>query len=140
MKTVIVALFVLLAVSQSEALRCHCGGLQNCGGSQDSCIGRIWVCAKVINIVGSSKSFSMPPIIMLLKQKDTLPLILHPVFPHVFTDPNFLQGCLSATDCMMLNRPDSNYFMGCWLEEGCKELNKPGGYSGSCCTQDLCNT
>ncbi|KAI4807499.1 hypothetical protein KUCAC02_027305 [Chaenocephalus aceratus] len=88
MKTVIVALFVLLAVSQSEALRCHCGGLQTCGSSQDSCFGRIWVCAKVINIVGSN--------------------------------PNFLQGCLSATDCMMLNRP--------------------GISSSSCCSTDLCNS
>ncbi|KAI9526377.1 hypothetical protein NQZ68_039985 [Dissostichus eleginoides] len=87
MKTVILALVVLVVVSQSEALECYCAGARTCPDRTETCKGLDQVCVRASVSVADGRY--------------------------------------------------SNYFMGCWLEEGCKELNKPGGYSGSCCTQDL---
>uniref|UniRef100_A0A3Q1BT88 UPAR/Ly6 domain-containing protein n=1 Tax=Amphiprion ocellaris TaxID=80972 RepID=A0A3Q1BT88_AMPOC len=47
MKTVIVALLVLVVVSQSEALRCYCGGLTRCSSSTQTCSGNANACANV---------------------------------------------------------------------------------------------
>ncbi|KAG7507488.1 hypothetical protein JOB18_035596 [Solea senegalensis] len=45
MKTVIVALLVVLVVSHSEALRCNCGGRTNCPSSgTQTCSGSNKVC------------------------------------------------------------------------------------------------
>ncbi|XP_008296711.1 three finger toxin MALT0070C-like [Stegastes partitus] len=45
MKTVVLALSVLLAVSQSEALRCKCGGVNSCPKSVEECTGSNIFCA-----------------------------------------------------------------------------------------------
>uniref|UniRef100_A0A8C4F757 Uncharacterized protein n=1 Tax=Dicentrarchus labrax TaxID=13489 RepID=A0A8C4F757_DICLA len=57
MKTVILALFVLLAVSQSEGLRCNCGGLKQCSSPVETCYGSNNVCASVIIYAGSRPSY-----------------------------------------------------------------------------------
>uniref|UniRef100_A0A3Q3WL69 UPAR/Ly6 domain-containing protein n=1 Tax=Mola mola TaxID=94237 RepID=A0A3Q3WL69_MOLML len=53
MKTVILALFVLLVVGQSEALRCNCGGMKQCSRPVETCYGSNNVCASVIIFAGS---------------------------------------------------------------------------------------
>ncbi|XP_078019773.1 uncharacterized protein LOC144459454 isoform X1 [Epinephelus lanceolatus] len=45
MKTVILALVVLLVVSQGEALKCLCGGRTRCPGRHQTCTGPNQVCA-----------------------------------------------------------------------------------------------
>nr|XP_046233359.1 phospholipase A2 inhibitor and Ly6/PLAUR domain-containing protein-like [Scatophagus argus] len=57
MKTVILALFVLLVVSQSEALRCNCGGQKHCSSPVETCYGQNNVCAGVIIYAGSRPSY-----------------------------------------------------------------------------------
>ncbi|CAN9509132.1 unnamed protein product [Ophioblennius macclurei] len=52
MKTLIVAVVVLLVVSQSEALECICGGLRRCSGPVETCYDSETVCASVIHSVG----------------------------------------------------------------------------------------
>ncbi|TDG97947.1 hypothetical protein EPR50_G00213510 [Perca flavescens] len=47
MKTVILALLVLLVVSHGEALTCWCGGLRKCAGRTEVCSGSNDVCASV---------------------------------------------------------------------------------------------
>ncbi|KAL7372155.1 hypothetical protein ABVT39_011101 [Epinephelus coioides] len=47
MKTVILALVVLLIVSQGEALRCWCGGIRSCSGRTETCSSSEDVCASV---------------------------------------------------------------------------------------------
>ncbi|XP_023123261.1 CD59 glycoprotein-like [Amphiprion ocellaris] len=54
MKTVIVALLVLVVVSQSEALRCYCGGLTRCSSSTQTCSGNANACASVVMTLGSN--------------------------------------------------------------------------------------
>eukprot|EP00066_Takifugu_rubripes_P030938 XP_011620204.1 PREDICTED: CD59B glycoprotein-like [Takifugu rubripes] len=58
MKTVIFALLVLLATTQSEALRCKCGGTyRNCRDPVETCYGSNQACASVIITVGSRPSY-----------------------------------------------------------------------------------
>uniref|UniRef100_A0A3Q0RN36 UPAR/Ly6 domain-containing protein n=1 Tax=Amphilophus citrinellus TaxID=61819 RepID=A0A3Q0RN36_AMPCI len=57
MKTVIVAVLVLLVVSQSEALKCNCGGLRYCPTSVETCVGSNNVCASVIIYAGSTPRY-----------------------------------------------------------------------------------
>ncbi|XP_078019813.1 uncharacterized protein LOC144459473 [Epinephelus lanceolatus] len=47
MKTVILALVVLLVVSQGEALTCWCGGIRSCSGRTETCSISEDVCASV---------------------------------------------------------------------------------------------
>uniref|UniRef100_A0A3Q1FJ16 Lymphocyte antigen 6D-like n=1 Tax=Acanthochromis polyacanthus TaxID=80966 RepID=A0A3Q1FJ16_9TELE len=44
MKTAVLTLLVLLAVSQSEALRCNCGGVNSCPNSVEECTGSNTFC------------------------------------------------------------------------------------------------
>ncbi|XP_037609992.1 synergistic-like venom protein [Sebastes umbrosus] len=49
MKTVILALLVLVVVSQGEALQCRCGGTSKiCSGPVETCAGSNNVCASII--------------------------------------------------------------------------------------------
>uniref|UniRef100_A0A4W6BLF3 UPAR/Ly6 domain-containing protein n=1 Tax=Lates calcarifer TaxID=8187 RepID=A0A4W6BLF3_LATCA len=49
MKLVILSLLVVLVVSQSEALKCHCGGDRSCpGGSVENCAAGGDVCIRAI--------------------------------------------------------------------------------------------
>ncbi|XP_045908547.1 sperm acrosome membrane-associated protein 4-like [Micropterus dolomieu] len=57
MKIVILALFVFLAVSQSEALKCYCGGLRRCPDRVETCPPSSDVCAGVIFTAGSTPSY-----------------------------------------------------------------------------------
>ncbi|XP_044033555.1 uncharacterized protein si:dkeyp-80c12.8 isoform X2 [Siniperca chuatsi] len=57
MKTVIVALLVLLVVSQGEALKCYCGGLKHCLNPAETCHGLNDVCAKVTFSAGFTGSY-----------------------------------------------------------------------------------
>uniref|UniRef100_A0A3Q3KDS5 UPAR/Ly6 domain-containing protein n=1 Tax=Monopterus albus TaxID=43700 RepID=A0A3Q3KDS5_MONAL len=55
MKTVILALLVVLVVSQSEALKCNCGGARRCpGGRIETCSPDSDVCISAIIYAGSS--------------------------------------------------------------------------------------
>ncbi|XP_068439562.1 three-finger toxin A2-like [Clinocottus analis] len=56
MKTVILALLVLVVVSQGEALRCYCGGSMICMVSQYDCVGASQVCAHVTH--GATSSYT----------------------------------------------------------------------------------
>uniref|UniRef100_A0A3P8VBX1 UPAR/Ly6 domain-containing protein n=1 Tax=Cynoglossus semilaevis TaxID=244447 RepID=A0A3P8VBX1_CYNSE len=47
MKTVMVALLMVLVVSHSEALKCKCGGKRRCSGSTETCHGSNPVCASI---------------------------------------------------------------------------------------------
>ncbi|XP_078019774.1 three-finger toxin A2-like isoform X2 [Epinephelus lanceolatus] len=49
MKTVILALVVLLVVSQGEALTCYCGGRKQCSESTETCTGSNEVCAIIVS-------------------------------------------------------------------------------------------
>ncbi|KAL6094962.1 uncharacterized protein ACO6RY_16258 [Pungitius sinensis] len=54
MKTVVLALLVLVVVSQGEALRCYCGGAsKTCSGRFDICSGINPVCASMFLQAGS---------------------------------------------------------------------------------------
>uniref|UniRef100_A0A3Q1FH01 UPAR/Ly6 domain-containing protein n=1 Tax=Acanthochromis polyacanthus TaxID=80966 RepID=A0A3Q1FH01_9TELE len=53
MKTVVLALLVLVVVSQSEALRCYCGGLRDCPNSIETCYGDANTCVSAIITAGS---------------------------------------------------------------------------------------
>ncbi|TKS89653.1 hypothetical protein D9C73_023781 [Collichthys lucidus] len=57
MKTVILALLVLVAVSQSEALKCNCGGLRRCPTRVETCWGSNKVCASVVIYAGSTTRY-----------------------------------------------------------------------------------
>uniref|UniRef100_A0AAQ4R2T8 UPAR/Ly6 domain-containing protein n=1 Tax=Gasterosteus aculeatus aculeatus TaxID=481459 RepID=A0AAQ4R2T8_GASAC len=57
MKTVILALLVLVVVSQGEALRCNCGGASKCSGRIETCSGFNPVCASMILQAGSRVSY-----------------------------------------------------------------------------------
>ncbi|KAG7506945.1 hypothetical protein JOB18_019486 [Solea senegalensis] len=57
MKTVIVALLVVLVVSHSEALRCNCAGKAPCAFSQQNCYGLNQVCARMTFNPPGSGSF-----------------------------------------------------------------------------------
>uniref|UniRef100_A0A8C4ELN5 Uncharacterized protein n=1 Tax=Dicentrarchus labrax TaxID=13489 RepID=A0A8C4ELN5_DICLA len=57
MKTVILALFVLLAVSQSEALKCNCGGLNKCSSPVETCYRSSDSCVTVIMYDESRPNF-----------------------------------------------------------------------------------
>uniref|UniRef100_A0A3Q3BF95 Snake toxin/toxin-like domain-containing protein n=1 Tax=Kryptolebias marmoratus TaxID=37003 RepID=A0A3Q3BF95_KRYMA len=48
MKPVILAVLVLLLVSQNEALKCYCGGKRQCSNPIETCSGTDNVCASVI--------------------------------------------------------------------------------------------
>ncbi|XP_061765656.1 lymphocyte antigen 6D-like [Nerophis ophidion] len=48
MKIVVLALLVVLVVSQGEALRCNCGGRRQCPGNVETCSGEANACASVI--------------------------------------------------------------------------------------------
>uniref|UniRef100_A0A8C9ZC20 Uncharacterized protein n=1 Tax=Sander lucioperca TaxID=283035 RepID=A0A8C9ZC20_SANLU len=52
MKTVILAIVVLLVVSQAEALTCWCGGSRKCLGRTEVCTGSNNVCATMNNFHG----------------------------------------------------------------------------------------
>uniref|UniRef100_A0A3B4VFA1 UPAR/Ly6 domain-containing protein n=1 Tax=Seriola dumerili TaxID=41447 RepID=A0A3B4VFA1_SERDU len=80
MKTVIVALFVVLVVSHSEALRCHCGGIRDCLSPVETCQGEDNVC--------ENKTFSNDPL----------------SFFYVSTVTYRLNGCYKSTNCPLLNR------------------------------------
>ncbi|XP_049916613.1 CD59 glycoprotein-like [Epinephelus moara] len=54
MKTVILALLVLLVVSQGEALRCYCGGRTHCSGRVQTCSGSNQVCARITFVFDNS--------------------------------------------------------------------------------------
>uniref|UniRef100_A0A671YBK0 UPAR/Ly6 domain-containing protein n=1 Tax=Sparus aurata TaxID=8175 RepID=A0A671YBK0_SPAAU len=53
MKTVVLALFVAVVVSQSEALRCNCGGMKYCPHPVETCHGPNPQCGSVIIYAGS---------------------------------------------------------------------------------------
>ncbi|XP_061765657.1 toxin 3FTx-Oxy5-like [Nerophis ophidion] len=53
MKTVVLALLVVLVVSQGEALRCNCGGRRQCPGNVETCYGQANACASVVFLVPS---------------------------------------------------------------------------------------
>ncbi|XP_029953978.1 lymphocyte antigen 6D-like [Salarias fasciatus] len=57
MKTVIIAVVVLLVVSQSEALKCHCGGLRHCPNPVETCFGSGNVCASTIITAGGTVKY-----------------------------------------------------------------------------------
>ncbi|XP_031698289.1 phospholipase A2 inhibitor and Ly6/PLAUR domain-containing protein [Anarrhichthys ocellatus] len=57
MKTVILALLVLVVVSQGEALRCNCGGTARCSQRVETCSGNNPVCASIILQAGSNVSY-----------------------------------------------------------------------------------
>uniref|UniRef100_A0A8C2X699 Uncharacterized protein n=1 Tax=Cyclopterus lumpus TaxID=8103 RepID=A0A8C2X699_CYCLU len=58
MKTVILALLVLVVVSQGEALRCNCGGTsRRCSGPVETCSGFNPVCARISLHAGSHFSY-----------------------------------------------------------------------------------
>uniref|UniRef100_A0A3B5ACK6 Toxin 3FTx-Oxy5-like n=1 Tax=Stegastes partitus TaxID=144197 RepID=A0A3B5ACK6_9TELE len=48
MKTLILALLLLVVVSQSEALRCYCGGRKICSSKTETCYGTDQVCASIV--------------------------------------------------------------------------------------------
>uniref|UniRef100_A0A3Q1FN87 UPAR/Ly6 domain-containing protein n=1 Tax=Acanthochromis polyacanthus TaxID=80966 RepID=A0A3Q1FN87_9TELE len=54
MKTVVLALLVLVVVSQSEALRCYCGGMTQCQSSTQTCSSNANACASVVMTLGSN--------------------------------------------------------------------------------------
>ncbi|KAL3967794.1 alpha-2-macroglobulin-like protein [Sarotherodon galilaeus] len=58
MKTVIVAVLVLLVISQSEALKCYCGGLWYCPSSVEFCHGFNNVCSTVFLDAESTPRYS----------------------------------------------------------------------------------
>ncbi|KAK9530336.1 hypothetical protein VZT92_011843 [Zoarces viviparus] len=57
MKTVILAILLLVVVSQGEALRCNCGGTARCSGRVQDCYGNNQACASFILQSGSSVSY-----------------------------------------------------------------------------------
>ncbi|XP_059181304.1 CD59 glycoprotein-like [Centropristis striata] len=58
MKTVILALLVLLVVSQGEALRCYCGGTsKRCSSRVETCSGSNPVCASITLTAGPIVSY-----------------------------------------------------------------------------------
>uniref|UniRef100_A0A4W6DIX8 Uncharacterized protein n=1 Tax=Lates calcarifer TaxID=8187 RepID=A0A4W6DIX8_LATCA len=60
MKLVILSLLVVLVVSQSEALKCNCGGIRNCpGGRVETCYGSANVCISAFlnNPAGAPRHF-----------------------------------------------------------------------------------
>uniref|UniRef100_A0A3Q2V4G8 UPAR/Ly6 domain-containing protein n=3 Tax=Haplochromini TaxID=319058 RepID=A0A3Q2V4G8_HAPBU len=57
MKTVIVAVLVLLVISQSDALKCYCGGLRHCPNSVETCHGFNNVCTSAIIYAGSTPRY-----------------------------------------------------------------------------------
>uniref|UniRef100_A0A3Q1JHJ8 Uncharacterized protein n=1 Tax=Anabas testudineus TaxID=64144 RepID=A0A3Q1JHJ8_ANATE len=58
MKTVILALLVLLVVNQSEGLRCRCGGKKICSSPIETCTPLADACGSIIITAGSMPSFS----------------------------------------------------------------------------------
>uniref|UniRef100_A0A146UWL8 Lymphocyte antigen 6D n=1 Tax=Fundulus heteroclitus TaxID=8078 RepID=A0A146UWL8_FUNHE len=56
MKAVILALFVLLLISQNEALRCHCGGKRRCSSPIETCTTSDSVCISA-NFYGVPQPF-----------------------------------------------------------------------------------
>uniref|UniRef100_A0A3Q0R9C6 Uncharacterized protein n=1 Tax=Amphilophus citrinellus TaxID=61819 RepID=A0A3Q0R9C6_AMPCI len=58
MKTVILTVLVLLAVSQSEALKCNCGGDRQCSGPVETCRSSNDVCFSLIINAGSMVKYS----------------------------------------------------------------------------------
>ncbi|XP_027144930.1 neurotoxin 3FTx-RI isoform X1 [Larimichthys crocea] len=57
MKTVILALLVLMAVSQTEALKCNCAGLRGCPKPVETCYNENEVCGSVTFSSASNPSF-----------------------------------------------------------------------------------
>ncbi|XP_068585352.1 three-finger toxin MALT0070C-like [Cebidichthys violaceus] len=58
MKTVILALLVLVVLSQGEALRCNCGGTsKRCSAPVETCYGSNSVCASVTLQAGPHVSY-----------------------------------------------------------------------------------
>ncbi|XP_050922116.1 uncharacterized protein LOC108901709 isoform X6 [Lates calcarifer] len=59
MKLVILSLLVVLVVSQSEALKCNCGGIRNCPGRVETCYGSANVCISAFlnNPAGAPRHF-----------------------------------------------------------------------------------
>uniref|UniRef100_UPI0037E9493D toxin 3FTx-Oxy5-like n=1 Tax=Semicossyphus pulcher TaxID=241346 RepID=UPI0037E9493D len=75
MKTVIVALLVVLVVSQGESLKCHCAGpARPCPGPVETCPGSHTMCGNVI-------IYSISP------------------------DSFFFQGCMEPQECRGLDNP-----------------------------------
>uniref|UniRef100_A0A3Q1JBW4 UPAR/Ly6 domain-containing protein n=1 Tax=Anabas testudineus TaxID=64144 RepID=A0A3Q1JBW4_ANATE len=58
MKVVILALLALLVVSQSEGLKCYCGGDRQCSAPTEICRGSANVCGNLIIYVGSRPTHS----------------------------------------------------------------------------------
>uniref|UniRef100_A0A3Q3MMR7 Snake toxin/toxin-like domain-containing protein n=1 Tax=Mastacembelus armatus TaxID=205130 RepID=A0A3Q3MMR7_9TELE len=58
MKTVLVALFLLVVVSQSEALKCYCGGARHCSDYIENCTPLTNACGSIIIYVGSRPTYS----------------------------------------------------------------------------------
>ncbi|KAI9526375.1 hypothetical protein NQZ68_039983 [Dissostichus eleginoides] len=58
MKTMILALVVLVVVSQGEALMCHCGGTYKIGSSRvETCNGFNQVCGSIVIHAGPNVSY-----------------------------------------------------------------------------------
>nr|AIL82450.1 SSHCSHL338 [Channa striata] len=53
MKTVILAVLVLSVFSQSEGLKCLCGGNRQCSGPTETCSASIDACFNLLIYVGS---------------------------------------------------------------------------------------
>ncbi|KAM9825466.1 bone morphogenetic protein receptor type-1A-like [Syngnathus typhle] len=57
MKTFLVALLVFVLVSQGEALKCYCGGRNNCPGNEEICTTSHHLCASVVYNDGTSPDY-----------------------------------------------------------------------------------
>uniref|UniRef100_A0AAX7VCT4 UPAR/Ly6 domain-containing protein n=1 Tax=Astatotilapia calliptera TaxID=8154 RepID=A0AAX7VCT4_ASTCA len=123
MKTVIVAVLVLLVISQSEALKCYCGGLRHCPNSVETCHGFNNVCTSAIIYAGSSKSKPSFGLVCRKKNKTKLNQLQQMISYHlvflVSTAPRYFKGCMKSNDCRI--------------------MNQPGVSSATCCSADLCN-
>uniref|UniRef100_A0A3Q2V230 Lymphocyte antigen 6D-like n=2 Tax=Haplochromini TaxID=319058 RepID=A0A3Q2V230_HAPBU len=75
MKTVMLAVLLLLAVSQSEALECHCGGQKFCSRPVETCSSSNDVCSTLVITSGTNACWAAS------------------------------RGCLKSLACRILNRP-----------------------------------
>uniref|UniRef100_A0A3B4B3W9 UPAR/Ly6 domain-containing protein n=1 Tax=Periophthalmus magnuspinnatus TaxID=409849 RepID=A0A3B4B3W9_9GOBI len=58
MKRTVILLLVVFVLSQSYALKCHCGGLRRCpGGPVETCQSFNQVCGSVIITAGATPNF-----------------------------------------------------------------------------------
>ncbi|KAL7372536.1 hypothetical protein ABVT39_018057 [Epinephelus coioides] len=145
MKTVILALVVLLVVSQGEALTCYCGGRKQCSESTETCTGSNEVCAIIVSQHEISEQ----------TRENMKTVILALVVLLVVSQGEALRCyCGGRTDCSdriqtcsgsnqvcayIIFHHDYSYFQSCYNEDDCRLLSQSPVTSGSCCSTDLCN-